>query len=151
NCCTSNEALDDTRWQLTVLRSASLLMETFMNDRQSRKLDDALDKTFPASDPVAIGQETGTEPVIPIDRKPPAAAEQMEEHPERRGSGTADPIERGNKIILVGIAALAGGLLFALSSMLGDNGTHNDANNRGPSGEAHNPTGASNASSPKGQ
>ena len=52
-------------------------------------------------------------------------------------------------MILVGIAALAGGVLFALSMMLGDNGTHNDANNRGPSGQAHNPSEAVNAHNPK--
>jgi hypothetical protein len=41
-----------------------------------RKLDAALDEalahTFPASDPIAIGRATGTEPPArPIDRKPP--------------------------------------------------------------------------------
>ncbi len=35
-------------------------------------LDDALDDTFPASDPVAVGSPTGTEPPsAPIDRKAP--------------------------------------------------------------------------------
>ena len=52
-------------------------------------------------------------------------------------------------MILVGIAALAGGVLLALSFMIGDNGTHNDANNRGPSGEAYNPTEIPNAHNPK--
>jgi hypothetical protein len=36
------------------------------------ELDEALVHTFPASDPVAIGHATGTEPPArPIDRKPP--------------------------------------------------------------------------------
>lgn len=35
-----------------------------------KELDDALKGTFPASDPVAIGQPTATEPDRPIDRKP---------------------------------------------------------------------------------
>ncbi len=41
-------------------------------NRQSNKRDNALDKTFPASDPVAQGGETATErPKAPMDRKPP--------------------------------------------------------------------------------
>ena len=35
-----------------------------------QELDDALKGTFPASDPVAIGDATSTEPDRPIDRKP---------------------------------------------------------------------------------
>ncbi|HEY8276796.1 MAG TPA: hypothetical protein VIG52_07365 [Methyloceanibacter sp.] len=35
-----------------------------------RELDDALKGTFPASDPVAVGEVTSTEPERPIDRKP---------------------------------------------------------------------------------
>jgi hypothetical protein len=36
------------------------------------ELDEALAHTFPASDPIAIGHATGTEPPArPIDRKPP--------------------------------------------------------------------------------
>jgi hypothetical protein len=120
-----------------------------MHDEQSRKLDDALDMTFPASDPVAIGQETGAEPArTPVDRHVPAITDAVEGGHRRYGPGTAKPIEPGNKMILVGIAALAGGLLLALSFMIGDNGTHNDANNRGPSGEAHNLTGTPNAANP---
>jgi hypothetical protein len=113
-----------------------------MHDEQSRKLDDALDKTFPASDPVAIGQETGTEPArASVNRPVPESSNAVEEGQRRYGPGSAKPIHPGNKIILLGIAALAGGLLLGLSLMMGDNGTHNDANNRGPSGEPHNPTG----------
>lgn len=119
-----------------------------MHDEQSRKLDDALDKTFPASDPVAIGKATGTEPLEgPIDRPVPWS----EDRTPHYGPGSAEPIEAGNKMMLVGIAAIAGGVLLALSFMIGDNGTHNDGNNRGPSGEAHNPTGMTNANNPKSQ
>jgi hypothetical protein len=43
-------------------------------DRLDEQLDQALVATFPASDPVAIGQPTGTEaPVQPVDRQPPVA------------------------------------------------------------------------------
>ena len=31
-------------------------------DHQSKKLDEAVEKTFPASDPVNVGNPTGTEP-----------------------------------------------------------------------------------------
>jgi len=38
-------------------------------------LDEALDHTFPASDPIAVGMPTGTEPPrAPVDRKAPAPA-----------------------------------------------------------------------------
>jgi hypothetical protein len=40
-------------------------------------LDDALDDTFPASDPVAVGSPTGTEPPrAPVDRKAPLSRTQ---------------------------------------------------------------------------
>jgi len=35
-----------------------------------RELNDALKGTFPASDPVAVGEVTSTEPDRPVDRKP---------------------------------------------------------------------------------
>jgi hypothetical protein len=36
------------------------------------RLDEALGETFPASDPVAVGHSTGTEPPArPVDRKAP--------------------------------------------------------------------------------
>ena len=39
---------------------------------QERKLDQAIEATFPASDPIAVGGTTGTEPPHrPIDRKAP--------------------------------------------------------------------------------
>lgn len=114
--------------------------------RRSLKLDEALDKTFPASDPVAISEGTGTEPpTSSIDRKAPVLhAEQSESHhlrskgPERYGPGTGDPLGSENKIALVAIAAFAGSVLMALSFMLGNNGTQNDGNNRGPSATAQN-------------
>ena len=38
-----------------------------------RELDEALAQTFPASDPVAVGHPTATEPPTqPVDRKAPA-------------------------------------------------------------------------------
>lgn len=114
--------------------------------RRSIELDEALDKTFPASDPVAISAGTGTEPPASlIDRKAPVVhIEQADSHhaqsekPERYGPGTGDPLRSENKVALIAIAAFAGGVLMALSFMLGDNGTQNDANNRGPSETAQN-------------
>ena len=42
------------------------------DSKQSKKLDDAIEKTFPASDPVNVGTATGTEPSgKPVDRAPP--------------------------------------------------------------------------------
>ena len=54
------------------------------------------------------------------------------------GPGSAEPLPAKIKFALVGIAALVGCILLALSFMIGDNGTRNDANNRGPSGVAQN-------------
>lgn len=34
------------------------------------ELDEALQETFPASDPIAVGEVTGTEPDRPLDRRP---------------------------------------------------------------------------------
>ena len=40
--------------------------------RLDAALDEALDDTFPASDPIAVGKPTGTEPpAAPVDRKSP--------------------------------------------------------------------------------
>ena len=58
--------------------------------------------------------------------------------PVEYGPGTAEPLPAKVKFALVGIAVLAGCILVALSFMIGDNGTRNDANNRGPSGVAQN-------------
>jgi hypothetical protein len=116
------------------------------DSRKSLKLDEALDKTFPASDPVAISEGTGTEPpTSSIDRKTPVLhAEQPESHhlqskePEQYGPGTGEPLRFENKVALVAIAAFAGSVLMALSFMLGNNGTQNDGNTRGPSATAQN-------------
>ena len=40
--------------------------------QQEERLDEALSETFPASDPIAAGVPTGTEPLPqPVDRKAP--------------------------------------------------------------------------------
>lgn len=53
-----------------------------------QELDDALKGTFPASDPVAIGEVTSTEPDRPIDRKPALLdkelAHQLAEHLKKK-------------------------------------------------------------------
>ncbi|MCC7252736.1 hypothetical protein [Hyphomicrobium sp.] len=36
-----------------------------------KELDEALEATFPASDPVSIGEATSDEPDRPVDRRPP--------------------------------------------------------------------------------
>jgi hypothetical protein len=42
------------------------------NRKLDAKLDEALGETFPASDPIAVGRITGTEPPArPVDRKAP--------------------------------------------------------------------------------
>jgi hypothetical protein len=110
---------------------------------RSRQLDEALEHTFPASDPVAISEGTSTEPPrAPIDRQAPnisaAALKHRREVFVRYGAGTAEPLPSGSKVALVSIAALAGGIIFALSLMLGDSGTRNNANDRGPSGAPQN-------------
>jgi len=48
---------------------------------REKKIDDAIDKTFPASDPTATGHATGTEaPARPADRKAPIVTkEEIEE------------------------------------------------------------------------
>ena len=58
--------------------------------------------------------------------------------PAEYGPGTAEPLPAKTKFALAGIAALVGCILVALSFMIGDNGTRNDANDRGPSGVAQN-------------
>jgi hypothetical protein len=39
-------------------------------DELERQLDDALEHTFPASDPVSVGEPTSSEPERPLDRRP---------------------------------------------------------------------------------
>ena len=118
-----------------------------MHNDESRKVGEQRDRRSQSIDPIAADRGASTEPTdASAERAFPGWAN---DRTPRHGPGTAEPLEAGNKMILVGIAALAGGVLFALSMMLGDNGTHNDANNRGPSGQAHNPSEAVNAHNPK--
>lgn len=57
--------------------------------RTSDKLDEAVEKTFPASDPVNVGKPTGTEPAKrPMDRLPPVITKHDIEAAER-GDGHA--------------------------------------------------------------
>ena len=66
--------------------------------RKSRQLDAALEMTFPASDPPAIGEPTGTEPPRrPVDRRTPRitkaqieAAQGRRHRPQKQG-GKPDP------------------------------------------------------------
>jgi hypothetical protein len=56
---------------------------------QDKKLDKAVDKTFPASDPITVGKPTGTEPATrPVDRQPPVITKEQVEAAER-GEGHA--------------------------------------------------------------
>ena len=56
---------------------------------QDKKLDQAVEKTFPASDPVTVGKPTGTEPPKrSMDRKPPVITKEQVEAAER-GEGHA--------------------------------------------------------------
>ena len=56
---------------------------------QDKKLDKAIEKSFPASDPVNVGKPTGTEPAKrPIDRQPPVITKEQVEAAER-GEGHA--------------------------------------------------------------
>jgi len=54
-----------------------------------RELNDALQGTFPASDPVAIGDATSTEPDRPIGRKPALLdkelAHELADHLKQKG------------------------------------------------------------------
>jgi hypothetical protein len=54
---------------------------------REKKIDDAIDKTFPASDPPATGRATSTEaPARPTDRKAPIITkEEIEEAREGKG------------------------------------------------------------------
>jgi hypothetical protein len=65
---------------------------------QDKRLDKAVEKTFPASDPVNVGKPTGTETAKrPIDRLPPVitkaqieAAERGEGHAHRDAETSAE-------------------------------------------------------------
>ena len=54
------------------------------HDKTSKKLDDAVEKTFPASHPVNVGTPTGTEPSgKPVDRAPPLITKERLMPPSR--------------------------------------------------------------------
>ena len=82
--------------------------------------------------------ERPTNKFVSIDEEDARKSSIREPAPVEYGPGTAEPLPAKVKFALVGIAALAGCILVALSFMIGDNGTRNDANNRGPSGVAQN-------------
>jgi len=54
--------------------------------RLDAKLDAALDETFPASDPIAVGRPTGSEPMRRHPRAPAAAARQPGSRRPARGA-----------------------------------------------------------------
>ena len=57
------------------------------SEKQEKKVDEAVKMTFPASDPVATGRTTSTEPPKrPTDREPPIITREEIEQ-ARRGSG----------------------------------------------------------------
>ena len=59
------------------------------DSKQSKKLDDAIEKTFPASDPVNVGTATGTVPSgKPVDRAPPLITKEQIDAAQR-GEGHA--------------------------------------------------------------
>jgi hypothetical protein len=61
---------------------------------KQKKIDKALDMTFPASDPVASGKATGTEPPKrPVDRRAPIVSREEIER-ARQGAGQGDPGNR---------------------------------------------------------
>jgi len=54
--------------------------------RRDKKHDKAVDMTFPASDPIAAGEATGTEPPRrPVDRKAPKMTREQIEEAQRGG------------------------------------------------------------------
>jgi hypothetical protein len=61
------------------------------NNEQEKKVDKAVDMTFPASDPVAAGEATSTEPPRrPVDREPPVISKEQIEQ-ARRGDDPDRP------------------------------------------------------------
>jgi len=57
------------------------------SEGREKRVDEAVDMTFPASDPVATGETTSTEPPRrPTDREPPIITKEEIEQ-ARRGSG----------------------------------------------------------------
>jgi hypothetical protein len=82
-------------WNVSKIYAGDRDMEN--REPKSDKLDEAVEKTFPASDPVSVGSPTGTEPPKrPVDRLPPvttkeeiAAAQRGEGHAHRDLQGSA--------------------------------------------------------------
>ena len=81
---------------------------------QDKKLDKAIEKSFPASDSVNVGKPTSTEPARrPIDRQPPVitkeeveAAERGEGHAHRNTESSSQEKARRQKYHGVGDAGL---------------------------------------------
>jgi hypothetical protein len=64
-----------------------------MGEAKQKKVDKALDMTFPASDPPASGRSTGTEPPArPIGRRAPRISKQQL---DAAVGGRGQPAERG--------------------------------------------------------
>lgn len=63
---------------------------------KEKKIDDAIKETFPASDPVAAGEATGTEPAKrPVDRKPPVISkEEIEQAQKGQGHAQNDRFKK---------------------------------------------------------
>ena len=66
---------------------------------RTQQIDDAVDMTFPASDPTAVGKPTSTEPSKrPIDRKPPHITREQIEAAERdEGHSHLDEVSKETK------------------------------------------------------
>ena len=59
-------------------------MDQNRKTKSEKKVDDAVDMTFPASDPVAAGKATGTEPPRrPVSRKAPIISKEDIEQAQR--------------------------------------------------------------------
>lgn len=63
---------------------------------KEKKIDNAIKETFPASDPVATGEATGTEPAKrPVDRRPPVISkEEIEQAQKGQGHAQNDPFKK---------------------------------------------------------
>lgn len=66
--------------------------------RQEEKIDEAIQETFPASDPTATGKATSTEPPKrPKDREAPIISkEEIEQARQGKGHAQNDSIKRSN-------------------------------------------------------
>ncbi len=63
---------------------------------EDERVDEAIQETFPASDPTAAGEPTSTEPLgRPTDRKPPTISrEEIEQARKGKGHAQNDSIKR---------------------------------------------------------